>query len=96
MTWTVAVMIEKKYSAGAWWATLKCVPDSHPTVLGIAHPSEKADYEMLSSKFGKQYQFFLLNKAALEACAAARVNLHILGSVEASELSTLPTILLRR
>ena len=96
MTWTVAGMTEMEYLAGPWWATLKAVPYTHPTVLGIADPSEKADHEMLSSKFGKQYQFFLLNRAALEACQASNVGLRVLGAVEGAELTTLPTILLRR
>ena len=95
MTWTVAAMTEKEFRVGPWWSALKKLPHSNPTVLGIADDSNKADYEMLSSKFGRAYQFFLLNEAALEACAASNVHLRVLGSVEGSKLTTRPTILLR-
>jgi hypothetical protein len=43
-----AAMTEKEHLTSPWWATLKILPYSHPTVLGITDRLEKADFEMLS------------------------------------------------
>jgi hypothetical protein len=91
----VAGMTEREYMRGPFWATLRRLPNNRPVVLGVSdRPDEKPDYEMLSSKFGQEYQFFLLNNDAVKACDASGVKLRVLGSIEHKELSIRPTVLL--
>ena len=95
MTWTVAGMTRQEYFQGPFWMSLRYAAAARPVILGISDGSdERADYAMLSAKFGEYYQFLLLNESALEACKAAKVRLTILGEIEYDDLTAEPSLIL--
>jgi hypothetical protein len=66
-------------------------------ILGVEYRWHAVDFEMLSSRFGKGFdRFLLLNDVAVEACLAVNFPIKPLGVIDASELKNRPTVLLTR
>jgi hypothetical protein len=64
-------------------------------ILGVESLWQADDFEMLSSRFGKGFeQFLLLNAVAVEACGAVNFHINPLGVIDASELINRPSTLL--
>jgi hypothetical protein len=64
-------------------------------ILGVESLWQADDFEMLSSRFGKGFdRFLLLNDVAVEACRAVTFPIKPLGVIDASELINRPNTLL--
>jgi hypothetical protein len=88
MIWTVVGMAEHEYVQQPFWMNLPR-QRVRPNILGIsANYGEHADYANLCAKFGRYYQFFLLDDRAVQACSSAKIKLKILGSIAYAELTS--------
>jgi hypothetical protein len=64
-------------------------------ILGVDSQWQADDFELLSSRFGKGFdRFLLLNDVAVEACLAVKFRIKPLGVIDASELINRPSTLL--
>jgi hypothetical protein len=65
-------------------------------ILGVDYQWQADDFELLSSRFGKGFdRFLLLNDVAIEACLAVHFRIKPLGVIDASELINRPSTLLK-
>jgi hypothetical protein len=63
-------------------------------VLNVAPSPNSQDFEMLTSKFAKDFDYFaLLNDVAAEAFASVKAKFPILGAIDDSMLSRPPSAL---
>ena len=63
-------------------------------VLNVAPSPDSQDFEMLESRFRKDFDYFaLLNDVAIEAFASVKASFTILGPIDDSELSAPPSTL---
>src|SRR5580704_8997962 len=61
-------------------------------ILGVDYQWQADDCELLSSRFGKGFdRFLLLNDGAVEACLAVKFRIKPLGVIDGSELINRPS-----
>ena len=64
-------------------------------ILSVDYQSQADDFELLSWRFGKGFdRFLLLSDVAVEGCLAVHFRIKPLGVIDASELTNKPSILL--
>jgi hypothetical protein len=64
-------------------------------ILGVDYQWQADDFELLSSRFGKGFdRFLLLSDGAVEACLAVKFRIKPLGFIDGSELINRPSTLL--
>jgi hypothetical protein len=86
MPWTVAGVTEEQLALGPFWEVLTIAPRTQPVVLSISELLEPVDYDTCSTRFGKHFQFAVLNPDAVRACEASGIKLNVVGSIELEEL----------
>jgi hypothetical protein len=64
---TIAGMTEQDFAKGPFWATLALMHRSQPVIISISELLEPVDYDTCSARFGKYFQFIVLNPGALLA-----------------------------